>query len=175
MPKLNIGCGCAKIEDYINIDCDPSVKPDIILDITTHPLPFEDKSIDEVTMFHTIEHINRKNHQAVLAEVNRALKLGGTFIVSFPDGEKCVRYFLENTRGMRDYWEKTILGRGITIWDRHAAIILTVDFLPFLRELGFGKLKVCEEVNQPHNTVIMAEKTFSAVQMADLVKRELQL
>jgi predicted SAM-dependent methyltransferase len=173
--KLNLGCGNTKNEGYVNIDADAKVEPDLCFDFVSNVLPYEDGSIEQVTMFHTIEHISRDFHQKVICDINRVLRLGGDFMVSYPDAERCGKNFLENKWGMRDYWEKTLLGRGNTIWDMHRALIVTSDFLSFLREFGFGKYKVMEEAGQFHNTVIQAVKTFTPMQMADILKRELNL
>jgi predicted SAM-dependent methyltransferase len=175
MLRLNLGCGTAKIEGFVNIDADRSVNPDLCIDFANNLLPYDRGTVDEIVCFHTIEHFQREKHQLLVCEVNRALKMGGSFIVSYPDAEKCLNNFLTNKHGMREYWERTILGRGKTFWDCHRSLILTADFMPFLREYGFGKLKVMEEAGQSHNTVIQAEKTFSVTEMSDLLKRELSL
>jgi predicted SAM-dependent methyltransferase len=173
--KLNLGCGKTKQEGYVNIDVNPAVEPDVIFDFTFATLPYKDSSIEEVTMFHALEHISRDRHQLVICEINRVLKLGGTFIVSFPDAERCCKNFTENKHGMREYWEQTILGRGTTIWDWHRSLVVTTEFLSFLREFGFGKYRVMEETGSSWNTVIQAEKTFTPTQVADILTRSLNL
>ena len=47
-----------KLEGFINIDNDPLVKPDILLDIETDVFPFEDNTVEFITTRHTIEHVH---------------------------------------------------------------------------------------------------------------------
>jgi predicted SAM-dependent methyltransferase len=173
--KLNIGCGKTKNKDYINIDADPNVKPDKVLDVSSMLLPYADESVEEVTMFHTVEHLRKEAYPVVFGEINRVLCPFGNLLVSYPDARIILQNYLDNAKGMRDYWEATIYGRGQTIWDRHQSLVLTVNFVFFLREHGFGNIVVMEEADQPHNTVVHAQKIFKVVEMTQLLKKELNL
>ena len=61
MLKLNLGSGSNKIDGFINIDLNPDNKPDLVANIL-EPLPYNDGSIDEIVLFHTIEHIQKRLH-----------------------------------------------------------------------------------------------------------------
>ena len=173
--NLNIGCGNSKLTDYINIDIDADLKPDLVCDVANSALPYDSDSVDEVVFLHTIEHIHRERHPFVIGEINRVLRINGTFLIAFPDALKVVTNFINNKWGLRDYWEKAICGRGLTIWDCHRSLIHTDDFIPFLREMGFYHFKVMEEVGQSHNAIIRAKKTFSVIERTELLKKELKL
>src|ERR1700685_3625005 len=83
--RLNLGCGSQVIAGYIGIDCEKSAKPDVLLDFTKVPLPYKDCSVEEIVMFHTIEHIPKKFHRFIFQECFRVLKKGGQFLLSYPD------------------------------------------------------------------------------------------
>lgn len=171
--KLNLGCGHTHNEGYINIDANEEVKPDLLLNFASMPLPYEDGSVEEVTIFHTIEHIAREQHSLVFGEINRVLPVGGVVIVSFPNAERCMENALSNESGLRyEYWERTILGRANNIWDVHRCLMFVDDFLAFLNEYGFGSFKVIREIRQPHNTVIQAVKKFNTIDRAALLRKE---
>jgi len=55
--KINIGSGFKRYDGFLNIDDDPLVNPDYLLNIETDPLPFEDNSVDEIRAYHIMEHI----------------------------------------------------------------------------------------------------------------------
>jgi predicted SAM-dependent methyltransferase len=57
--KINLGSGYKRIEGFVNIDDDPLVKPDYLinLDAPYPQLPFEDNSVDEIVAHHILEHI----------------------------------------------------------------------------------------------------------------------
>jgi predicted SAM-dependent methyltransferase len=78
--KLNIGAGKTYLPGFINIDI--STKADLVLDIGTTPLPFEDNSVDLIFSYHTLEHV--PNYLFALSEVHRVLKHGAIFLVGLP-------------------------------------------------------------------------------------------
>lgn len=57
--KINLGSGYKRYEGFVNVDDDPLVKPDYIvqLDDVNIKLPFEDNSISEIKAEHILEHI----------------------------------------------------------------------------------------------------------------------
>lgn len=171
--KLNLGCGCAKIEGYVNVDADPAVVPDLVHNFAEKPLPYESGSVEEVTIFHTIEHLRRESHPMIFGEINRVLRKDGTLLVAYPDAEKILRAALDNKQGMREYWEKTIFGRGLSYWDFHRCLIFTNDLVAFLNELGFYQFKWVEEEGQDHNTIIQCAKNFSVTERSELVRRDI--
>ena len=79
--KLDIGCGKAKISDeFIGIDiCPPA---DIIMDVSTEKLPFDDNSVDEVYTSHLLEHV--ENPLFLLKEIYRVLKKRGELTIQYP-------------------------------------------------------------------------------------------
>lgn len=170
--KLNLGCGLAKIEGCVNIDVDPSVQPDLVHNFAEVRLPYGSGSVEEVYMFHTIEHIPREKHPLTLGEINRVLKKDGLFFVSYPDAEIVLKNALSNHKGEREFWEKAIFGRALSIWDVHRCLIFTPDFVAILNEFGFYRFKWTTEVNQDHNTIIQCAKNFKVLERSELVRRE---
>ncbi len=81
MIKLNIGCGEKILDGYINIDKFQKHKDVLNIDIEKG-LPYKDKSIDEILLSHTLEHLNRKYD--FLIECNRVLKKDGKLIIKLP-------------------------------------------------------------------------------------------
>ncbi len=55
--KINFGCGNDKRKGYINVDSSKDVRPDKIWNLEKTPLPFKDDSIDEILVYHVLEHI----------------------------------------------------------------------------------------------------------------------
>ncbi len=90
--RINCGCGEYHLEDYINIDADPAVKPDLLA--TVPPLPFEDGEVDEVYAGHFIEHLDYEGGKAFLRECYRVLKPGGKLGVVVPDTREVLTRWL---------------------------------------------------------------------------------
>ena len=68
--KLNIGSGYNKIEGYLSVDIDANCNPDFLFDIENHIWPFEDNSVDEVVLYHILEHIG-DGYSKVIKELYR--------------------------------------------------------------------------------------------------------
>lgn len=81
--KLNLGCGKEHKPGYLNVDWavqDPP--PDERVDLSVFPWPWPSGSVDEVYCEHWIEHM--PDYEAVVTEVHRVLRPGGTWRVEVP-------------------------------------------------------------------------------------------
>jgi len=81
--KINVASGFDYKEGYINIDCDPRIKCDIVRNIE-RGLPFSDNIADEVYTKHTLEHISPDLIHFVMFEFWRVLKNKGRLKVIVP-------------------------------------------------------------------------------------------
>ena len=83
--KLNLGCGYNQLEGYINVDQDPRCKPDVVADLEK-TLPFEDSSVDEITLTHVLEHLGQdtKTYLNIWKEFYRVLKDQGVIKIVVP-------------------------------------------------------------------------------------------
>ena len=177
MLRLNLGCGSTKFEGYVNIDVEDSCKPDLVHDFTSKPLPYEDGAVDEIVMFHTIEHIQKGKHPVILGELRRVLKVGGRLILTYPNFWVCANNWKNNFQGQRDYWHATMFGRQLYQSDYHVCAMDPIELEITLRDCGFGQ---CQSKPEPvdtfnHVTVAFAvpfttykellEKDFQATQV----------
>lgn len=80
--KLNLGCGKKKYSDFVNVDVNPRVRPDIIVDLNHFPWPFKDEIADYVLMDNVIEHLD--DVIGVVKELYRILKMGGIAEIRVP-------------------------------------------------------------------------------------------
>lgn len=173
--KLNLGCGEEKIPGYVNIDVEPSCKPDLVHDFANKTLPYKDRTIDEVVMFHVIEHISKPRHRLILNEIWRVLRSGGLMILAYPEFTKCVDNWLSNKQGKRDFWEHTLYGRQLYPSDYHVCIMHTPTFVGFLKNLGFIQL-VSKPEPPPNefNTIVSGYKGPRPLSYEDLIKQDMQ-
>jgi SAM-dependent methyltransferase len=82
MKKLNLGCGQFKKEEYINLDKDPQLDPDVLHDLNQFPYPFSDSSFDLIEADHVLEHL--EDPFLVMKELHRILKSNGRLIIKTP-------------------------------------------------------------------------------------------
>jgi predicted SAM-dependent methyltransferase len=168
--KANIGCGRNKWFGFLNIDADANVNPDLVLDITTERLPVTDGFFNEIWMCHTLEHLQKESWGGVFFELSRVLSIGGRLVLTYPEFDICLKYYQENKFGKRDFWEKCIFGRGLTLWDTHKAICETNFICDKLKHYGFDCVKICPEESQPQYTILEVRKNSNVVTKEDLYR-----
>lgn len=172
--RLNLGCGKNKIEGYVNIDVEEACEPDLVHDFLKAPLPYEDNSVDEILLFHTIEHINKRLHIVLLMEFWRVLRPNGTIIISFPEFSRCIDNWKTNKSGMREFWEATIFGRQLYPSDFHVCAMDSREFSSLMREVGFDKLVCKAEPVESYNSFIAAVKGQRLPAHEDVIKAEME-
>lgn len=169
--KLNLGCGNTKLKGYVNVDIDPGVNPDFVMDICAF-FPFDDNQFEEVLFLHTIEHIEKRWHPTILAEIRRILKEDGRLILGYPEFEECAKNYLSNYRGKRDFWEATIFGRQATKEDFHVCAMNSAEVKDTLLSVGFDKIKIRSEINNPEYTVVIATKGVPRITYAEFMREK---
>lgn len=81
---LNLGSGLSKKEGFINIDINPRVEPDLVLDLNVLPYPFESDSVDFIYASQFIEHLT-VNSINFFQECYRILKPNGILEFHLPN------------------------------------------------------------------------------------------
>ena len=89
MIRLNLGSGARPMEGWTNVDF-YHPQADQKVDLFTFPWPWADNSVDEVAMFHFLEHF--PDPQPAILEVHRILKPGGVFWVKVPHAHNSIAH-----------------------------------------------------------------------------------
>ena len=87
--KLNLCCGVAPIPGYTNIDAWPASGVDVVSD--ARDLTYPENSVDEIVMFHAIEHFSLDDACMLIRRMFTWLKPGGHVIIEAPDVFKAVK------------------------------------------------------------------------------------
>jgi len=61
--KLNLGCGHDHKEGYVNVDISDLGHPDQVVDLEALPWPWDESSVDEILIKHTLEHLGHTTKQ----------------------------------------------------------------------------------------------------------------
>ncbi len=101
---LDLGGGDLHRDGWITVDIDEN--SDIFWDLR-RGIPFPNSSVNAVYSSHFFEHLTYHDGQAVLREVLRVLKPGGTISVCVPDARMYIDAYLGKREldPDRDYWE----------------------------------------------------------------------
>lgn len=165
---MNLGCGSEKIANCINIDINPELKPDLVLDFSK-AMPFPADFVDEIYLFHVIEHIQEKFHIPMLLEFHRVLKPFGKLYISYPEFTKVAQNYIDNAEGKRDFWKATIYGRQLYPSDFHVSLMDSRTFVECLDFCGFKDITVTPEKREDFNTIIFAKKTGRKILYEDVL------
>lgn len=171
MLKYNLGCGRTRLEGFVNVDINEGTNVDLVMDIAQHLCNLDANSASEIVSFHLVEHLDRAQLPTFFHNCNRLLTSGGKLTVSFPDFSITSKYFLENKRGNREFWEATIFGRRGFPHDEHRCALTTSDITSLMKEFGFVIWLVTHEPEPNEcNAVIVAFKIRKPVSYEDALK-----
>lgn len=108
--NLNVGCGLNQTkstpdQEWINLDMNPDVKPDVLHALGSEPLPFAGELFDCVFASHVFEHLDGPTFVLVIADIYRILKPGGYLIGITPHGSNDSAW--ENPHHLQLFTENT--------------------------------------------------------------------
>lgn len=89
--KLHLGCGTVKIENYINIDAARMPEADFRCKLNKLYDYFPVKSVSEIYICHTLEHVQARFIPLYLEQFYYILKENGILRISVPDIEKIMK------------------------------------------------------------------------------------
>jgi len=81
--KINLGSGKKRYDGFLNVDDDPLVNPDFLVNLELAKLPFENDSIEEVKAYHILEHIG-DGFIPLMQELYRVCKDGALIDIIAP-------------------------------------------------------------------------------------------
>lgn len=176
MLKLNLGAGEFKLPEYINIDCESSTEPDLLLDFTREPLPYEKGQVDEVKMIHCLEHVEYFHWGFLLGEISRVLKPNGILMLSYPEFGECAKRFLANDNEQKHFWQNTLYGRQLYPSDYHVVPMHSKYIKEVLETAGFYRVHYQpESEHSPYNTILIARRDPSPVSRESVLVKEMGL
>lgn len=181
-PKLHLGCGEVRLENYINIDFPPSehtvqkkAAADVYANITQ--LCFKPEQISEIRLHHVFEHFDRPTALALLAAWHQWLTPQGELIIETPDLERSID-LLRNPQ--HSFQEKQIVLRHLfgsheASWAVHYDGWYEEKYRWALSALGYEILKVeHSEWKMTRNITVQARRGAS-LSNADIAARAKKL
>jgi SAM-dependent methyltransferase len=81
--KVNLGSGYKRIEGFVNVDDDPLVNPEYVVNLEKGKLPFDDNTVEEVVAHHILEHIG-EGFIPLMQEIYRVCKNGAIIDIVAP-------------------------------------------------------------------------------------------
>ena len=126
MIKLNLGCGRARIDGYVNVDVANLPEVDVVHDLDVGPWPIETASAERIDAKDVFEHV--ANPIVFMTEAHRVLEPGGVLHIRTPhyrsrDAFTDPTHRRFPTEHTFDYWI-----RGTVLYDLHNAAYGGVAF-----------------------------------------------
>jgi len=84
--RLNLGCGDAHLDGFLNVDKEVGCNPDKVQDLETFPWDFEDDSVDHIVLNHVLEHLGQtsETYLSIMKELYRICKGGAKIDIKVP-------------------------------------------------------------------------------------------
>jgi len=137
---IEIG-GADRPKYHPNLDANPSVGVDYVIDLNVEDLPFYDATVEHVYSSHCIEHFNFKRAIELLRDCYRVLKTNGTIELVIPDTEKVVRYTANDTIEK----DRILFGERTTPYMFHWSWYSQELATFLLQSVGFKDVKIVGE------------------------------
>ena len=132
---LNLGCGAFKKPGFVNVDIDPKVHPNALVDLSKFPYPFGDEEFDHIESDHNIEHLD--DAFGVMREIHRILKQNGTVVLRMPHFSRGFTH-PDHRRGFDVsfpyYFQKSFPGGFSGIEFEHVSSRLVWNAQPYLKK-----------------------------------------
>ena len=125
MTLLNLGCSNFKIPNFVNIDIDPSVNPELVIDLRDLSKNFTPNSVDFIYAGHVFEHFTYEESLDIMKQCQSILKPFRNLMLVVPDYSKCSSLPIEEA-------ERIILGCG-----NHKTIFNSIRITEMLKKLNF--------------------------------------
>ena len=94
--KINLGCGGAYLDGFVNVDALPLSENVIKTDIFNYMKRCPSNSVDHIIMSHVIEHLPFNLIPEFLSECYRSLEKGGLLEIVCPDGDWYMNEYQHN-------------------------------------------------------------------------------
>lgn len=121
--KLNLGCGSATPDGWVNVDFGPGARlnkipilryasrfifkldwdSSIFIHDLRQPLPWGDNSVDYIYSSHTLEHLTKIDGEHLAVEAFRVLEPGGVIRIVVPDLRQVVDRYVSGTVDAADF------------------------------------------------------------------------
>jgi len=83
--KLDIGCGSDKAgEEYLGLDHVETDEVNVVHDLETGELPFDDNRFEEVFSRNCLEHLSEEAYLSILEEIKRVSQPGAEIVIIGP-------------------------------------------------------------------------------------------
>ena len=135
---LHLGCGKRRIDGALNVDANPAVEPDYLLDVIADPWPWEDGSVERIEAYHLLEHVGEAAGKTFLARCWRALKPDGILVLEFPDLEALCEKYPRSTQRVR----RSLYGLQTNGWQGHRWGYCQRTITQAAKVAGFSAIKI---------------------------------
>ena len=155
---LNVGCHDIHLKNYVNIDLDPSMKPDLLVDATRLLEYFQENSVDHIYCGHFLEHFSLEQAQGLVNDFYRLLKPYCSLHLVVPDHTKCSDFPIEQK-------EVIVLAEGHkTLMDgpRVISLVKSAGFLSYSIASDLHGINHCMFPEVAWQTGVMATKLPAA-------------
>lgn len=148
--KLHLGCGGKYIPGFFHVDVNEH--PHIDLRATVDKLDgIESNSVELIYASHLLEHFDRHEVDAVLAEWRRVLRPGGVLRLAVPNFGACARLYADGRleHGLDDILGLVVGGQK-DAYDYHKMVFDEASLERRLKQVGFREVRLWDWRSTEH-------------------------
>lgn len=137
--KVHLGAGPVNLQGWVNIDARQA--PHIHLCSDGFSLQeFADGAISEIYMCHVLEHFSFADVEAILNNLRRKLKVGGTLRLSVPDFDRLISAYQANGNDL-ELIRYALMGGQDYAYNFHKAVFNQASLSKLLTACGFVEVR----------------------------------
>lgn len=107
MFRIHFGCGHVRLDGWINVDVEATVRPDLVADLGAG-LPFRDGVADLIHSEDFVDQLELNDAFGFFHECHRLLKPGGVMRLLTPDLDKLLRFYCGNDETLIRLWNESV-------------------------------------------------------------------
>lgn len=135
MSKLNLGCGGARTEGYINVDVAGDAA-DVKMGMRDYVRTCTDSSVEAIIMSHSLEHIIYQEAESLLKECYRIMAPGGRLEIVCPNFIYAMKKYLAG-QFSRQECQTFMQGNQRDKYDRHCWVTDEATLPELIKNAGF--------------------------------------
>ena len=138
--KLNLGCYYMYIDQFVNVDAQELVNPDLLCDIRDIKKYYGRNSVSVILISQCLEHISEDDARKLVIDFYEMLSPGGEVIIEVPDCDDIEERLKSGNLSQHDY-DVFTKGEPNMPYQKHLSTFTTQKIEEILRAAGFSQIR----------------------------------
>jgi len=138
--KLNLGCYYMYIDQFVNVDAQELVNPDLVCDIRDIKKYYGRNSVSVILISQCLEHISEDDARKLIIDFYEMISPGGEVIIEVPDCDNIEERLKNGNLSQHDY-DVFTKGEPNMPYQKHLSSFTTQKIEEMLKTAGFTRIQ----------------------------------